>query len=176
MGADMIGYQTMFPVKFTEDEAKKLNKHLDDVEKLLKTPNLAQLITLEDSAEDTYLKQLNELLSELPEEIERDGIHDDEDEIKNLIEAYSNLIPYAREFIKEPHISERDSSTRIYNILGRKFQSVFAGEMSWGDEPEGGGYEALKNLDKIGILWIAEKLTIPQSQSLHFIKEEEDES
>ena len=156
MGADMIGYQTMFPVKFTEDEAKKLNKHLDDVEKLLKTPNLAQLITLEDSAEDTYLKQLNELLSELPEEIERDGIHDDEDEIKNLIEAYSNLIPYAREFIKEPHISERDSSTRIYNILGRKFQSVFAGEMSWGDEPQGGGYEILKNLDKIGILWMAE--------------------
>lgn len=176
MGADMIGYQTMFPVKFTEDETKKLNKHLDDVEKLLKTPNLALLITKEESAEEPYLKQLNKLIPDLPNEIENEGYHDDEDEIKYLVESFADLISDAREFVREPHLSERDSSTRIYNILGRKFQSVFAGEMSWGDEPEGGGYAVLKNLDKIGILWMAENLTIPQSQSLHFIKEEEDES
>jgi len=29
MGADMIGYQAMFPTEFTEDEKEKLNKHLD---------------------------------------------------------------------------------------------------------------------------------------------------
>ena len=173
MGADMLGYQSMFPVEFTEDEKKKLNKHLDDVENLLKTPNLAHLITLEEDAEGTYLKPLNELLPSLTNEIEEQGWHDDEEEIKCLVETFADLIGDAREFIDEPHVSERDSSTRIYNILGRKFQSVFAGEMSWGDEPEGGGYEVLKNLDKIGILWMAEQLTIPQSQSLHFIKEED---
>ena len=175
MGADMIGYQSMFPVEFTKDEKEKLNKYLDEVEKLLKTPNLANLITKEDSAEGTYLKQLNELVDSLPNEIEEMGYHDDEEELKSLIEAYTDLIPDAREFINEPNVSERDSSTRIYNILGRKYQSVFAGEMTWGDEPEGGGYEVLKNLDKIGILWKAEELTLPTSQSLHFIKDTKDE-
>ncbi len=172
MGADMIGYQSMFPVEFTQEEKDKLNKHLDAIESLLKTPNLPNLITKEDSSEGTYLKQLNELVPCLPNEIEENGYHDDENELKYLVEAYSDLIPDAREFINEPHISERDSSTRIYNILGRKMQCVFAGEMSWGDEPEGGGYERLKNLDKINLLWEIESMTIPTSKSMHFIKEE----
>jgi len=176
MGADLIGYQTMFPVEFTDDEKKKLNKHLDDVEKLLKTPKLPTLIANEADANGIYLKQINDLIPFFTHEIDDEGYHDDEDEIGYLVNSFVVLIPDAREFIKEPHVSERDSSTRIYNILGRKFQSVFAGEMSWGDEPEGGGYEKLKNLDKIGVLWKAEQLTIPNSQSLHFIKEEDDES
>jgi len=173
MGADMIGYQTMFPVEFTKEEKEKLNTFLDEVEKLLKTPNLPNLIANEQGAEDTYLKQLNELIPDLPNEIEEQGWHEDEDELKDLIETFIDLIPEAREFIKEPHVSERDSSTRIYNILGRKFQSVFAGGMSWGDEPDGGGYEKLMNLDKLNLLLEIEQLTIPQSQALHFIKEEE---
>jgi len=172
MGADMIGYQSMFPVKFTEDEKKKLNKYLDSIESLLKTPNLSSLVAKEESAEGTYLKQLNEILTAFPNEIEENGFHDDVDEIQYLVEAYLNLIPDGREFINEPHVSERDSSTRIYDILGRKMQCVFAGDMSWGDEPVGGGYEKLKCLDKINLLWEIERMTIPTSKSIHFIKEE----
>ncbi len=59
----------------------------------------------------------------------------------------------------------------ISNFL-TKFYSVFAGEMSWGDEPNGDGYQLLKNLDRVGVLSLIEKLSIPsQSLSVQFIKE-----
>jgi len=173
MGADMIGYQTMMPEQLTDDEKKKLNKHLDDVEKLLKTPNLPKLITEEEDAKGTYLAQLNELVPMLTNEIEEQGFHDDEEELKYLVETYADFIPDARGFIDSIFIDGRDVSTRYYNILGRKFVSFFAGELSWGDEPEGGGYEQLKNLDKLNLLWKIEQMTIPISKSLHFIKEDE---
>ena len=172
MGADLIGYQTMFPVKFTEEELAKLNQFLDKINQLLSTPNLAKLVSKEESAEDTYLKQLNELVPALPNEMDVWGYYDDEEELKELIKTYKDLIPDAREFIESPSINERDSSSRIHTILGRKYVSVFAGEMSWGDEPQGSGYELLKDLDRVNLLREIEQLTIPNSRSIHFIKEE----
>jgi len=172
MGADLLGYQTMFPQELTKEEKKKLNKHLDEIESLLKTPNLPKLITEEDSSEGKYLSKLNETVPSLPNEIEMEGYHDDEEELKFLIETYTDLIPDAREFLDNLHIDGRDVSDRYYNILGRKYVSVFAGDMSWGDEPEGGGYEQLKNLEKLNLLWKIEEMTIPQSKSMHFIKED----
>ena len=171
MGADMIGYQTMFPQELTREEKEKLNKHLDDIETLLRTPNLAKMVAEEESANDTYLKQLNEKVQYIPHEIEGQGFHDDVDEIQYLIDEHLDLIDTGREFIEDLNINERDTSSSTYSILGRNYVSVFAGEMTWGDEPEGGGYEILKNLDKLNLLWEIEQLTIPQSKSIHFIKE-----
>ena len=172
MGADLLGYQTIFPVKFTEEELEKLNKYINRIDSFLSTPNLADLISKEESEDDTYLKQLNELVPEIAYAIEEMGYHDDVEEIDSLINTFKDYIPEAREFIEEPHICERDSSTRVIKLLGREIQIVFAGEMSWGEEPEGYGYEKLKSLDKLGILWEIERLTIPNSRSIHFIKEE----
>ena len=173
MGADLIGYQTMFPEKFTNEEKEKLLKHLDDIEKLLKTPKLPTLVANEEDANGKYLKQINDIVPDLANDIEEHGYHDDDEEIRYLIESFIELIPDAREFIENPQIYSRDSSSREYNILGRVFVSVFAGELTYGDEPEGQGYETLKNLDKLNLLWVIETMCLPKSKAVHFITSEE---
>lgn len=173
MGANMIGYQSMYPVEFTAKEKKELNKHLDDVEKLLKTKNLAKFIAEEQDANGKYISQLNNLIPTFTSEL--DGRCVEEEDMEEFIKEFLDIIPDARRFIKEPFIEGRDVSSRRYTILGREFESVFAGEMSWGDEPDGGGYSTLKALDYVNLLGVIESMTLPKSQSIHFIKEEDDE-
>ena len=175
MGADMLGYQTMYPQEFTTDEKKKLNKHLDDVKALLQTANLAELVSKEEDAHGTYISKLNNLIPNFCNDLDNEGLAEEADEIQGFIETYLELIDDGREFIKKQYVDGRDVSDRYYTILGRTFVNVFAGEMSWGDEPQGGGYQTLKGLDRINLLGRIESLCIPQSQSLHFIKETEDE-
>jgi len=173
MGADLLGYQAMYPLKFTKDEIETLNQHLKDVTALLNTPSLNELYSKEVDAHGKYTSKLNNLIPSFTSECDTRGFNEDPDEIQDLIDEYKELIKEGYNFIKDHEVDGRDTSWRIYHILGRKYYSVFAGQESWGDEPEGGGYETLKNWDRINVLGIAEGF-IPQSQSLHFIKGEED--
>lgn len=174
MGADLLGYHTMIPDKLTAKEKKILKKHLDDFEKLLKSKNFAQKLAKETSANDPLLSQLNSLSPLMVDDMSNRITYDEEnfEQLEELIEEILGLIPDARKFIDTLNFGgERDLSSRIYTILGRKFHSIFAGEMSWGDEPEGEGYELFKNLDRVGLLSKIEEITIPsQPLSVQFIK------
>lgn len=178
MGADMIGYQTMMPEKLTKEEKKILNDHLDELETLLKGKDFIKKLAKEKTWEDPLLKKLNDIAPLIPSEMENitfdSDDEEDQEELKDLIESVFGYIPEARKFINasETKFGGRDTSYRSYTILGRTFYAVFAGEMSWGDEPDGEGYQLLKNLDRVGVLSLIEKLTIPsQSLSVQFIKE-----
>ncbi len=173
MGADLIGYQTMIPDKFTAKEKKILNKHLDDFETLLTSKDFVKNLAKETSANDPLLSQLNILSPLLVDDMSNRITYDEEsyEELEDLINEVIEIIPEARQFIEHTNFGGRDCSSRIYTILGRQFHSIFAGEMSWGDEPEGEGYAQLKNLDKVGLLSKIEELTIPsKSLSVEFIK------
>lgn len=173
MGADLIGYQTMIPDKFTAKEKKILKKHLDDLEKLLKGKNFVKNLAKETSNEDPLLKIINELSPLLASDMEERCSYDEEsyEELEDLITEVIEVIPEARQFIEHTNFGGRDCSSRVYTILGRQFHSIFAGEMSWGDEPEGEGYAQLKNLDRVGLLSKIEELTIPsKSLSVQFTK------
>lgn len=174
MGADLIGYQTMYPEKFDQDEKEKLLKFIKKIESFLSTPNLAELLTKESKATDPYYKLLNELVPYIAYEIEEQGIQNDEDEIQCLIEEVLAGIEEGKSFLDFPNVSGRDSSDRVYVFGGRTFIAVFAGESTWGDEPEGSGYTKLKQLDRIGLLHEIETLCLPSSEpnSIRFTKED----
>ena len=177
MGADLIGYQTMLPMELTNEEKKECHTHLDELEGLLKSPDFLCKIAAEESAEEPLLKELNRLsplaASEMNNLCYGDGTDpDDLEELDDYFTSILNLIPYSHKFIEEMDFGDRDTSWRVYKILGRKFYSVFAGEMSYGDEPEGGGYETLKGLDMVGLLSKIESMTIPSEPlSVQFIKD-----
>jgi hypothetical protein len=178
MGANLIGYQTMMPVKLTKEEKKIFNNHLDELDTLLKGKDFIKKLAKEKTCDDPILKKLYEIAPLITSEMENlsFGSEDEEDqeELKDLIDSFIEYIPEARKFINasETNFGGEDTSYRTYTILGRNFYSVFAGEMSWGDEPDGEGYQLLKNLDRVGVLSLIEKLTIPsQSLSVQFIKE-----
>jgi len=173
MSQCLIGYQTMIPENFTAREKKILHEHLDNLEKLLKTPNLAKLIVEESDAHGKYLKQLNRVCLYIPNEINNQGYfsEDHEEEVQELIDEVLSLINSGREFIEKIELEGEDLSWRYYNILSRRYLAIFAGETTYGDEPDGRGYNQLKDLDKIELLSAIERLTIPSSNSEHFIKD-----
>jgi hypothetical protein len=176
MGAELIGYQTMMPEKLTKEEEKIINAHLDELETLLKGKDFIKKLAKEKTCDDPLLKKLNDIAPLIPSEMENITFDSDDEEdqveLKDLIESVYEYIPEARKFIKSIcGFWGRDTSYRGYTILGRTFYAVFAGEMSWGDEPDGEGYLLLKNLDRVGVLSLIEKITIPsQSLSIQFIK------
>jgi len=174
MGADLIGYQTMYPSKFDDKEKKILKEYLDKVKALLNTPNLANILTKEKIATDPYYKLLLESASYINYEIEDRGYHDSEEEIQELIDEVIGCLEGAYNFIENTEIEERDVSSRTYTFGGIEYTSIFAGEASWGDEPDGYGYETLRSLDRVGLLYVIENNFLPTNNPLskRFITEE----
>jgi len=174
MGSSLSGYQTMIPEKLTDKEKKELKFHLDELESLIRTPNFREEIAKEESSKDKWTKQLQALSPLAVHEMENLTFYDDEDYGKyiDFFQEILNIIPETRKFIDDTKVEANDVFERTYKILGRNFRSIFAGESSWGDEPEGSGYQTLKMLDIVGLLAKIEELTIPSANpSIHFIKE-----
>lgn len=46
----------------------------------------------------------------------------------------------------------RDVSTREVTLKGTKYRIVVAGDMSWGDLPDGDGFLTLRDADRLGML------------------------
>jgi hypothetical protein len=172
MGSELCGYHTIIPSKLTDKEKKTLHEHLDNLEKLLTTPNIAKEISEEDTANGKYLKQLNNICSYIPNEMDIQGYFGEDwvDEIQDMIDEIVSLIPMGRKFLDDIVFEGRDLSVREIKILGRRYLMIFGGDSTWGDEPEGLAYTTLKDLDKLNLLTTIEKLTIPSSNSEHFIK------
>ena len=177
MGQDLIGYQTMYPQELTDKEKKELKEYLGRVDSLLKTPNLGKIIEEEqtETPMGTYLKQLNELIPYLPSDLDDEGLTETED-IQFKVGEYLEMIPEALEFLDSLELNGRDVSDRVFTLLGRNYISVFAGDMSYGDEPEGTGYETLKLLDKIGLIDRLEALIPNQSNTEYYMEALDEDS
>ncbi len=64
------------------------------------------------------------------------------DEVARDLEAAENF---------REQTGARDAATHFYTIGRRKVTLIFAGEMSWGDTPDGTGYQAIRALYRLGI-------------------------
>jgi len=172
MGADLLGYITLIPYKLTDKEIKECEKHLNDLENLLKNPDFICKIASEESSDAPMTKALQKLSPRAVYEMEMISYNgEDIEELEDLFENILELIPQAKSFIHNPTIESRDTCWRSYRILGRNFLMIFAGDTSWGDEPQGEGYETLKMIDMVGILSKIEEMTIPsESLSIQMIK------
>jgi hypothetical protein len=91
---------------------------------------------------------------ELPDSVPESWTEEFEYVGADLFEAYAEMeaqdivdkVAKAVAFLDAPDL--RDCASR--NISDDEFV-LFCGEMTWGDEPEGGGYQMLKSLFMLGI-------------------------
>jgi hypothetical protein len=172
MGADQIGYLTFLPagkeavtlVKKRVAEFDKLFERCEEA-KLLKHHELrtmnprwdadkaeekaAEFITAE------LIKGINKLGVDTKCLAENACLDDDESIIEAVKKAVADLAGF------DPgSLSYRDTAARRDKISGRDVVTVFAGEMSWGDEPDGGGYTVLKALDMTGLIGTLEDMAL----------------
>lgn len=164
MGADLIGYIVVGPAELDKskekkqalmEQAEKDKKLIDEISKLLTEKGLddadydAQIAALSDK-QRTYVEGLNERR-------EGDSWFREEEDVNNLLDwAEEAFTPEAVESIIEDLFAvwdngARDSMSR--SLPGDPTQRILAcGELSWGDEPDGWGYQTLKKADRAGIL------------------------
>lgn len=74
---------------------------------------------------------------------------DEKEDVKSFIDHILLMVDDARQFVLED--DQRDLVTFRKYIGGQWVSICFAGEMSWGDEPEGDGYKMLKAISQLGI-------------------------
>lgn len=127
MGADMIGYTLVRPAKGADKIAKK---QLSKIETILSNEKL------------TAFQRVQKLYKA---GVELDYTGDDlsSEECLEAIEGLVELI--------DLEVHGRDLMSRIATVRGRKIEILSAGEMSWGDEPDGEAYNLLKAYVQLGI-------------------------
>jgi hypothetical protein len=118
MGADLIGFIAVGPATFTEDQTTKARKTFE--------AERTRVEALCAESDDAW-----EVLS------------DDDCQIYYALRAFKDSDEFftALKYVWE-EFSGRDVAGRMYN--GK--QIVFAGDMSWGDTPDGIGYNVLRVL------------------------------
>jgi len=181
MSSALLGYHVLFPIKLTDKEKKECLRHLNDLAKLIKSQDFIYNLARETSNSEPLSKQLYELSPWAAAEIDNfaynmedkeNDIEEDGEEYEEHFDNVLSCIPEAKKFIENINLDYNDVSYRVFMIMERKFITIFAGCETWGDEPDGTGYQTLKDLDKVGLINKIEKLTIPNtSQSIHFIKD-----
>lgn len=130
MGADLLGYTIVRPLR---GSTKIAEKHIAKIKTVLSSTKLTDA---------QKMKSLGKLSVELNYSHDVESMSDAEyiETIKDLVES-----------VKLGDEGGRDLSTRWALIGGRKIEILFAGDMSWGDEPDGHGYNILKTYDQLGI-------------------------
>lgn len=139
MGADLIGYWAIVPVVGTDAFVKS---ELKAIKKILCGDKGIEEIT------DGDFK----LEDEVVEQLKRRGIEDSQD-MPSPLEYLQAVVGYM-EALKDFTATDfpyRDGTFAEMTVNGVKVRTLFAGEMSWGDEPDGSGYQVLKALGELGI-------------------------
>lgn len=132
MGADQIGFLVIGPQKL---DKSKIDEAVEEAVKIgLIVKNLI----------DEYDKENNEeAVEKLWEELKATGIDlcsDEPHDYEKFSYDSNKVKKEAEDFIDNWPMFGRDTAYRLY----KDKVIVYAGEMSWGDEPNGYGYEALK--------------------------------
>lgn len=142
MGADLVGYMVIGKKEIT-DEMKQAA-----IAKLGRLCGVAKALMLEVD-EGTDIGDV-----ELPKDVPDFWTEEFEVYGADFLEEFSELsdedivkrVEEAIDFLDDP--AYRDCASR--NISDDEFV-LFCGEMTWGDEPEGGGYQLIKGIHKMGI-------------------------
>jgi len=132
MGADLIGYMVIGPKKFDEYVLEKAR---------------AYLIRLQGQIDLALNK--GEITQELRELVDMSSLGDLHESERSAIEDLDSRFDESLidEFLDLWKYGCRDSCCRPY----KDRQIVFAGEMTWGDTPEGTGYTILEAIEYVGL-------------------------
>lgn len=145
MGADLVGYMVMGPVDILQENIDQALERLE----ALKTKATETLKALEKTGELDPEPQ--------PWAAELYGIKIGEyffDDWLEFLEDAADLNPEVllNNIIDFWNSGSRDAVSRIIEDKnGKDVRILFAGDMSWGDEPGGWGYECLRDVHKYGI-------------------------
>ena len=138
MGADLIGHFVIVP-----DEAcgRVVETALDTITSILgdKKASLKKKIHQLEGV-GVYCQDLADNRG-----LDLDGDGDRQD----VLDQVQDLADDARGFSHES--GARDLSSICRHVNGKAVTIMFAGELSYGDEPDGGGYTVLKALQYLGI-------------------------
>jgi hypothetical protein len=156
MGADMIGYLVVGPAELDKSKEKrqallaraaKEKKLIDEISEILGAKELedadyAEQLEALSEEQRTYIEGLNDSR-------EADGWHREEENVTELLDWADEIVaPEAIEGIIDNLFAlweggARDSMSR--GLPGDPSKCILmCGEPSWGDEPEGFGYQTLK--------------------------------
>ena len=136
MGADLIGYIVKGPVKITKARQQKAIEYLDRV-----------FIIYNNANGD------NEYMAKTMPKPASDLLDADECQFNNILEENikfktNDIVKAIVSFWHNPHyrdvcyVSDPDDKNQLI---------VFAGDMSWGDSPEGTGYRELDRMYWLGV-------------------------
>ena len=140
MGADLIGYLVKGPKVITD---KQVQKAANTLLKIV-AERRGRGVTFCVNCEEEVLIEDDE-----PTTCSTCGADLDGQELDG-IETKEEAVAFVRKFVNDWPPDWRDSTWR-YDPDNPKEILVFAGELSWGDTPQGGGYEYLDHLMKSGI-------------------------
>ena len=139
MGADLLTYIAIGPEKLDESEELRRRAVAEGTRRVTAVTAFLELENEADAAELTL---------HIPQalQFELDTIPLDVDDYETLagVEVSSAMNDL---FTMWNERSFRDVNTRWYNDK----QILVAGDSSWGDEPEGGGYQTCKLSDLLGL-------------------------
>jgi hypothetical protein len=150
MSADLIGYMLFIPNK---KAGEILKEHTRKLKNLVNPTNSVKFIkSLKGEKKINLEKELTKLNISWDEYThgEMEDFNDPKqrekvlDRIRCEVEELDNIT-------MEDVWSGRDSSTRDVTINKCAVTTIFAGEMTYGDEPSGGGYQVLKLLCNLGV-------------------------
>lgn len=129
MGADLITYSMMVP---TTNGKKIIQDHVAALDKALALEN-----------PHGALKKLGVDFEYYGEQMENNGAPDTLDQIRSDLKDVRGIKTL-------DDMTGRDTSFHTFEVNGVGVACVYAGEMSWGDEPEGYGYTTLAKLGRLG--------------------------
>jgi len=136
MGADLVGYMLKGPRELDRDRFELARGIAANVIGQAGQARAAELAGEDFERED--FDALDNMLIDLDCDLENIAELDPESALSDLVRVW------------EVH-NVRDLATR-FDPDDDDQQIVFAGEMSWGDEPEGFAYRTFRDADKLGML------------------------
>ena len=163
MGANLIGYMVAGPVAIDPHSAGELTRQMmarrETVKRIFKQVVEQGEDGLSEADQATYAAAAATLEGEnceLPGEFERNPDESDEafaaccdEEVERALAelglSEQTLAAFVTEFVEFWNgRGSRDSAGREVQCGGETCRVIFAGEPSWGDEPDGHGYHLLK--------------------------------
>jgi hypothetical protein len=147
MGCDLCTYILVAPEKVTDEHIASARKYihrtrktLDEILFLLRDQGLDSVSDLEKGVipEDIQVLFDNYFGAGDPAEIGTVIADLNDEKLNEIIN-----------FLKDPET--RDSNSRLAKIGGTTFRIIVAGDQTWGDTPDGIGYEMCHTLLKLGL-------------------------
>jgi len=146
MGADLCGHFLILPEKNTN---KIFNDHLKQLKMLVaKSTSVTAIKSLSGEKTAYTPEQVIGALQKLGVDTQHYSEFLGEDDDAELIEHISNDIGLVDE--QGLDLNARDCNGTSRTINGQPVSIYFAGEMSWGDGPEGRGYKLIEMLWHLG--------------------------